>query len=127
MKRTNCPLSVLLTDLVIESAAARKSNESREDGNGDSYYSWRVVIKYSDKSTESLGGLRQYEDRIWYGPDSAFGEVKGMLEKHLGTDRKLTLDEFIKELYGKKVKVKSRDWSVGGQKGYKNIPVEFVE
>lgn len=116
-----------LTELTIESVGVRKSKEAKVDGNGDKYYSWRVIVKYSDKSTESFGGLRQYPDRTWYGPDSAYGEVKGMLETHIEAERKLSLQEFVKELYGKKVKVKSRDWKVGNQTGYKNIPIEFAE
>lgn len=116
-----------LTDLTIESVGVRKSKEPKTDGNGDKYHSWRVIVKYSDKSTESFGGLRQYPDRTWYGPDSAYGEVKGMLERHIQAERRLSLQEFVKELYAKKVKVKSRDWKVGNQTGYKNLPVEFME
>jgi len=116
-----------LTLLTIESVGVRKSTEPKTDGNGDKYHSWRVILKYSDKSTESLGGLWEYNDRIWYGPDSAYGEVKTMLEKHLNAPRKLSAQEFVHELYGKKAKVKSRDWKVGNQTGYKNIPIEFTE
>ncbi len=116
-----------LTLLTIEAVGVRKSKEPKIDGNGDKYHSWRVILKYSDKSTESLGGLRQYKARTWYGPDSAYGEVKGMLERQIQAQRKLSLQEFVHELYAKKVKVKSRDWKVGNQTGYKNIPIEFVE
>lgn len=119
-------------ELDIESVSVKKG-EIKEDSNGEKYFTARVILKYSDMCQEGLSGLRVYVDkdgkpeRVWNGPQSAYGEIKSMLEAFTGTTEKFSLDTFCKELHGRKVKVRTKEVVFGTQKYYKNMPIEFLE
>ena len=82
-----------MVELTIDGVSIRKSVEPIADTTGEEYLSWRVQLKYSDKQTESFGGLRQYPDRLWYGDNSAFGRLKTNLENFLEVDHKLSFSD----------------------------------
>lgn len=120
--------------LTIESATAKRAEKLEGDTNESQFYRVKVILQYSDKSTEGLGGLRAYIDpvtkqidRIWYSEKSAYGSIKKLLEDAVGAPQPLTLEQFVAELHGKIVRVRTQTQEVAGNKYEKNLPIEFVE
>lgn len=118
-------------NLTIEKIGVSRT-EKPKIKDGDKYHEYRINITYSNGEKESLGGFRAYldendkPDRFWSTEKSAAGRIKKMLEVFLELSEPLSFYQFISNLHGQRVRVRSEDWSVMGEKGFKNLPMEFL-
>lgn len=119
-------------NLVIERVSVSKVSKP-ESEDGDNYISYRVNLHYSDGVKEGLGGFRAYldssgkPDRFWSTEKSAGGKLKKMLEGFLELKEPMSFYQFVSNLGGMKVRVRSEDWAVNGKRGYKSLVMEFLE
>lgn len=118
-------------NLVIDKVSVSKLEDVQTDKNNGKYILYRVNLHYSNGEVEGLGGFRAYLDdkgkpnRFWNSEKSAGGEIKKMLEGFLEVDDPMSFHQFVSNLQGMKVRVRSKDWAVGKDKGFKNLPIEF--
>lgn len=119
-------------NLTIDKVSVSKLEEVQTDKSGGKYVLYRVMLHYSNNEIEGLGGFRAYLDekgkpnRIWNSEKSAGGEIKKMLEGFLEVEDPMSFHQFVSNLQGMKVRVRSKDWAVGKDKGFKNLPIEFM-
>lgn len=118
--------------MTIEKVSVARVDEVKTSKDGDKFVQYRVNLHYSNNENEGLGGFRAYldekgrPDRFWSSEKSAGGKVKKMLEGFLELKEPMSFHQFVSNLQGMKVRVRSEDWSVQGQKGFKNLPIEFL-
>ena len=119
-------------NLIIEKVSVSKIAEPTVSKDGDKFITYRINLHYSDGGKEGLGGFRAYldsngkPDRFWSTEKSAGGKIKRMLEGFLEMKEPMSFYQFASNLQGSRVRVRSEDWAVNGQKGFKNLPIEFL-
>jgi hypothetical protein len=120
------------TNMTIDKVQLTRMDGIETSNDGDRFIQYRINIFYSNGEKEGLGGFRAYlneegkPERFWNSEKSAGGKIKKMLEGFLELDEPLRFTEFVEKLQGLKVRVRSDDWVVGKDKGFKNLPIEFL-
>lgn len=120
-------------NLSIDKVGVSRSTKPKESKNGDKYFDYRVIIHYSDGNKEGLGGFRGYLEgnkvtKFWSTEKSSAGRVKRMLEDHMELKEALTFYQFVSNLQGQKVRVRTEEGTIqsSGAKYSKNMPIEFL-
>ena len=129
-ERTEKPRYNRMVRCTIEDVQILRREKVEHDKVNETYSSWLIALKYKDAqgvaSRETLSGLKVYADRVYAGPKTAYARVKSMLEDFLSIEVPMNIQQFAAELKGKECFVKSEDYEWSGNKGYKNLPIEFV-
>lgn len=133
--KTKKPEYNIPTEATITGVTFKKDLRPGKDSKEIIYTPFNMVVSYhveSDGSNfyETCGGGRFYTNegvrKEYIGPTSAMGRIKALCISSK-IDIGMTFPSWAKALIGKKVMLKAEPTLYAGKKGYKNMPVSFVQ
>lgn len=122
------PVFDKLTPVVIVGYEYKRASQPKKDTSGNEYHPVRCILSYSldngkQKINEGYGGIREYPDRWYAGPETAFGRLQKILKDTFEYDGSL---DGVKVCVGKIGVIKTETGTVSGTKYTKNMIQHFL-